>query len=273
MASRSLSEARTPFGSVTSATLPLARPRAVGVRQAVTAAAEVTCYQAAPHKICWRGQLSVDTCGWGVRRASSPDSSGTSSEGHGDAATQRRPAMQPEAFLLHHLANSAGSVSDLSTRPRDASRTHHTCSTHLFRDPFITALSHRRTDADGRIYPSIPPQVLEDGVWKQGLADFRQRRPDGWYFHVLLYHPPMFSRLLWARHPDQIRQREEPTLLRVRPSHGSIVEMASDDGLSRRAHPGSAVTPPTSEAVRTRQCRGRVVQGEQRGFCSGPVFP
>jgi hypothetical protein len=59
----------------------------------------------------------------------------------------------------------------------------------------------------GRIDPEVPVEVLDNGDWIKGSAHYRQQLPDEWWYHVRVYDPHGYVRLLFVRYPEYVRKQ------------------------------------------------------------------
>ena len=51
----------------------------------------------------------------------------------------------------------------------------------------------------------IVVDVLVDGMWNRGVADWRQYHDDAWHLRVRVKEDSAADRHVWARYPDQVR--------------------------------------------------------------------
>jgi hypothetical protein len=60
----------------------------------------------------------------------------------------------------------------------------------------------------GRIDPEV--EVLVDGAWRRGFADFRQPLDDcSWLYSMRLHWPLRHIRLMFVRYPERVRLPEQ----------------------------------------------------------------
>jgi hypothetical protein len=56
---------------------------------------------------------------------------------------------------------------------------------------------------------NIEVEVLDGDTWRPGHAIVRDYFDDAWHYRVWVFDPPGSRRLMWFRHPDQLRRLDD----------------------------------------------------------------